>query len=34
MERQIQKENVREQQEEEISRICFKEWAKENMVGL
>ena len=32
---QIEKEEVREQQEEDISRLQrFKEWAKENMVGL
>ena len=32
---QIEKENVREQQEEDITRLQkFKEWAKENMAGL
>ena len=34
-EEQIEKEEVREQQEEDISRLQrFKKWAKENMVGL
>ena len=33
--RQIQKEEITEQQEEDISRLQrFKKWAKENMVGL
>ena len=32
---QMEKEEVREQQEEDISRLLhFKKWAKENMVGL
>ena len=33
--KQAEREEVREQQEEDISRLqCFKEWAKENFVGL
>ena len=35
IERQIEKETVREQEEEDLSRLQrFKEWAKKNMVGL